>query len=167
MKAKDMASKRFWRRMPLASTINFLAAVFFIFAAIGFIMDIWKGGTLSIELVWLYVLYSGLVSVGYAFSFTRTLIVLPITIIFQFGFHFIPWVRYLPGGPQTAAEIQSRLYFDGIGIIIFIVLAYITFIRFISREGIKQIALSREMELAGEIHKVLVPDIDIDDGFFE
>ena len=167
MKAKDVASQRFWRRMPVSSKINFFAAVFFIFAAIGFIMDLWQGGTLSLELVCLYVFYSGLVAVGYAFSFTQTFIALPFTIIFQFGFHFIPWARYFPGGPQTAAEIQSRLNFDGLGIIIFIVLAYIIFIRFVTKEGIKQIALIREMELAGEIHRVLVPDIEIDDEYFE
>ena len=167
MKAKDIASKRFWHRMPVSSTINFLAAVFFIFAPMGFIMDIWRGGTLSIERVWLFVLYSGLVAIGYAFSFTRTFIAFPFALILQFGFHFIPWGRYFPGGPETASEIQGRLIFDGVGIIVCIVLAYIIFIRFITRVGIKQIELSKEMELAGDIHRVLAPDIIINNERFE
>ena len=167
MKAKDIASKRFWRRMPVSSTVNFLAAVFFIFAPMGFIMDIWRGGTLSITLVWLYVLYSGLVAIGYAFSFTRTFIAFPFTLILQFGFHFIPWGRFFPGGPESGSEIQSRLIFDGIGILVCIILAYIIFIRFITKVGIKQIELSKEMELAGDIHRVLVPDIKIDNEHFE
>lgn len=41
------------------------------------------------------------------------------------------------------------MIFDGIGIIVCIILAYIIFIRFITNEGIKQIELSKEMELAG------------------
>ena len=72
-----------------------------------------------------------------------------------------------PGGPITAAAIESRLIFDGIGIMVCIILAYVVLIRFITNEGIKHIALSTEMELAGEIHRVLAPDIDINDNRFE
>jgi len=167
MKTKDFASRRFWRRMSPRSTFYFLAAVFFIFAPVGFIMDILNGGQLSIERVWLGITYSGLVSTGYAFSFTRSYRILAPTFIFQFGFHFIPWAQYFPGGPETALEIQNRMVFDGLGILACIILAYIILIRFITTEGIKQIALSTEMELAGEIHRVLVPDIDVSSGQFE
>jgi len=167
MKAKEIASRRFWRRMSARSTFHFLLTVFLIFAPVGFISDIWQGGGLSIEHVWLSVVYSGIVAIGYAYSFTRSFKVLPFTIIFQFGFQFIPWWSYLPGGPESAAEIQSRLVFDGIGILVCIILAYVALIRFITIEGIKQIALSTEMELAGEIHRVLVPDIEVNDSRFE
>ena len=167
MKARDIASKSFWRRMPVRSTIHFQLVVFLIFAPIGFIMDIWSGGQLSIERVWLSVVYSGIVAVGYAYSFTRNLKLLPLAIIFQFGFHQLPWGAYFPGGPESAAAIQNRLIFDGIGIIICIILAYIVFINFITHEGIKQIELSKEMQLAGEIHRVLVPDIDLNDAQLE
>lgn len=153
--------------MPSGSMFRFLLAVFLIFAPVGFIMDIWRGGTLSPERLWLSVVYSGLVAIGYAYSFTRSLKVLPLTIIFQFGFQFIPWHEYFPGGPATAAEIQSRLIVDGIGIMAGIILAYIVFINFITHEGIKQIELSKEMELAGEIHRVLVPEINMDNERFE
>jgi hypothetical protein len=167
MKTKDIASRRFWRRMSPRSTFNFLLTVFLIFAPVGFISDIWQGGKTSIELVWLQVVYSGIVAIGYAFSFTRSFKVLPFTIVFQFGFQFIPWWEYFPGGPVTAAAIESRLIFDGVGIMVCIILAYVVLIRFITNEGIKQIALSTEMELAGEIHRVLVPNIDISDNRFE
>ncbi len=130
-------------------------------------MDIWQGGEMSFERVWLSVLYSGLVSIGYAYSFTRSFKIFPLVLIFQFGFHFIPWGRFFPGGPETAAEIHSRMIFDGTGILVCIILAYIVLIKFITNEGIKQIALSTEMELAGEIHRVLVPDLDAKDGRFE
>jgi sigma-B regulation protein RsbU (phosphoserine phosphatase) len=113
------------------------------------------------------VLYSGIVAIGWAYSFTRSFKVFPLVIIFQFGFHFIPWADYFPGSPETTSEIQSRLIFDGIGILICIILAYIALIRFITHEGIKQIALSTEMKLAGEMHRVLVPDIDIASEQFE
>ena len=167
MKAKDIASRSFWRSMPAGSMFHFLLAVFFIFAPVGFIMDIWQHGEMSIEGVWLSVLYSGLVSISYAYSFTRNLKVLPLAVIFQFGFQIIPWMHYFPGGPETEAEIQGRLIFDGVGIIVCIILAYVIFIRFITREGIKRIELLKEMELAGEIHRVLVPEIDLNDSRFE
>ena len=167
MNAKGIASRRFWKRMPTRSTFYFLLAVFFIFAPIGFIMDIFRGSKLPIEMVWLYVLYSGFVAIGYAFSFTRTFKVFPLVLIYQIGFHFLPWSVWITGGPQSAAEIQNRMIFDGIGIIIFIIGAYVIFIKFITNEGIKQIELSKEMELAGEIHRVLVPDLNVVDDHFE
>ena len=167
MKAKDLASRRFWKRMSGWSTFHFLSAVFFIFAPIGFILDIWQGGHLSTIRVLLLVIYSGLVSVGYAFSFTRSFKVFPFVLVLQFGFHFLPWAAWLPGGPETAAQIHNRMIFDGFGILVCITLAYIILIRFITKEGIKQIELSKEMELAGEIHRVLVPNIDINNDHFE
>ncbi len=167
MNTKNIASRRFWRRMPPKSTFNFLLTVFLIFAPVGFISDIWQGGKLAIEVVFLYVFYSGTVAIGYAYSFTRSFKILPVAIVFQFGFHFIPWWEFFPGGPETAAELQNRLIFDGIGIMVCIILAYIMLIRFITIEGIKQVALSTEMELAGEIHRVLVPDIDVNNSSFE
>ena len=125
MRAKGIASRRFWRRMSTRSTFHFLLTVFLIFAPVGFISDIWQGGSLSIILVWLHVFYSGTVAIGYAYSFTRSFKVLPFTIVFQFGYQFISWWKYFPGGPETAAEIQSRLVFDGAGIMVCIILAYI------------------------------------------
>jgi len=153
--------------MPPRSTFLFLLAVFLVFAPVGFVTDIWSGGDLSMVRLVLSVLYSGFVAIGYAYAFTRNLKVLPLTIIFQFGFHFIPWGAYFPGGPETAAAIQNRMILDGIGIIVCIILAYVFFIMFISAEGIKQIALSREMELAGEIHRVLVPDFNVTNREFD
>ncbi len=64
MKTKDIASRRFWRRMPPRSTFYFLLTVFLIFAPVGFISDIWQGGKTAIGLVWLQVLYSGIVAIA-------------------------------------------------------------------------------------------------------
>jgi hypothetical protein len=153
--------------MSTRSTVLFLSTVFFMFAPIGFLVDIWSGGTLPLMLLALNVIYSGLVAIGYAYSFSRNFKVLPPTILFQFGFHFIPWEAYFSAGPQSAAEVQARLTVDGVGIMIMIILAYILFINFITKEGIRHIELSKEMELAGEIHRVLVPVINRNDDRFE
>ena len=98
MKTKDIASRRFWQKMPPRSIFLFLLAVFLIFAPIGFIMDILNGSRLSIERVGLSVFYSGVVAIGFAYSFTRSFKLLPLVIIFQFGFHFIPWSRLKNAG---------------------------------------------------------------------
>jgi serine phosphatase RsbU (regulator of sigma subunit) len=158
MTGKNFLERNFWRRLPATSYIVFLLGVFSLFAAIGFIIDIWSGATLSLPMLSLNIIYSGLVAAGYAFVFTKDMRWFPLVIIFQVGFHFIPWSQYF-AVQASHADIQARLNYDAFGILFLIVLAYVLFNVFIAREGFKQAELRREMELAAEIHNIIVPPI--------
>jgi sigma-B regulation protein RsbU (phosphoserine phosphatase) len=83
-------------------------------------------------------------------------------------------VRWLPALPQpaqmTAADIatmQSRLNLDGLAIVIAVLLGYGCFLYVTITQGRRYFRVHAEIELATEIHRVLVPTIDTRIGGFE
>lgn len=147
----------FWRSLRWNSYIIFLLGVFFTFSIIGFCADLFEGGRLTgIDLI-SSVIFSGMVAVGYAFAATRNLKYLPLVILIHLLIQF-----FLVNSEVTVATQQThqtRLMIDGMSIILCMVLGYIFFIIFISREGIHQFRMSTEIALAREIHEVLVPPL--------
>jgi serine phosphatase RsbU (regulator of sigma subunit) len=55
--------------------------------------------------------------------------------------------------------LKNRLILDGFGLVVSVVLGYVFFILFISGEGIPQVRLKTEINLAKKMHDVLVPTI--------
>ncbi len=154
----------FWKYIPLRRYAIFAGAIFFLFSGIGFITDIVSRGSLTEFGLFLNVLYGGLVAVLYAYSFTRNIKVLPLTILFQVAVGFI-----LGNGTRnpTFAEFQSRAVFDGYGILASIITGYVLLIVFISREGIRNFRYRTEMSLAHDLHASLVPKVEVRNGRFE
>ena len=56
--------------------------------------------------------------------------------------------------------VNSRLILDGFGLLGSMILGYIFFIVFISGQGMRHVRLSTEIDLARDIHAVLVPPIE-------
>lgn len=134
-----------------------LTAIFFSFSSIGFIVDILGSGKLLIWELFVQVGFSGLVAIGYVHFFTRNWKFFPLVILFQVAFIF-----FIPkgGGEELVGDaLKSRLLLDGLGAMAVVVLSYVFFVIFISSEGRKQFSLQTEMNLAREMHAVLVPDI--------
>jgi phosphoserine phosphatase RsbU/P len=63
-----------------------------------------------------------------------------------------------PGGP-SAKWLLARAKLDAVGVLASIIAAYSGFIGFIGRQGIRQVRLATEMQLAREIHDSLAPPI--------
>ncbi len=102
---------------------------------------------------------------GYAYTFTRNRKALVFVLVFQIGIPFIHWNEIFAG--FGASSQSSKLIFDAVCIYIGVSLGYVFFIIFISREGIKQLRLKTEIDLAAEMHDVLVPSIELNTGKFE
>jgi hypothetical protein len=77
--------------MPLKRYLIFVAAIFFLFSGVGFIVDLLSQGAYSEELLFLHVIYSGIVAVFYVYSLTKNLTFLPFTIIFQIVAGILIW----------------------------------------------------------------------------
>jgi len=165
MSIEQYYRKSFYRSLPAKSYLKLLLAIFFTFAALGFILDLWKGGQLSQFNLFLSVAYSGLIGLGYAHGAMRNWKVIPVVIVIQFTVLFLV--------PESGARfplddiLKNRLILDGFGIFVTIILAYVFFLIFISSEGIRQVRLKTEMDLAKEMHDVLVPDIQYKNQRFE
>lgn len=155
----------FWKEMPAKSFIIISISIFCLFASIGFVNDLFSYASLPAKQLFWSVVYSGLVAVGWVYAFTRRMIVLPLVILFQVAFLFLPWRSGIE--PVVDSAIKQRLILDGLGILISIMLGYIFMIIFISREGMKYLKVKTEMDLAQKMHEVLVPQIQIENKRFE
>ncbi len=118
---------------------------------------------ISLTLFWSA--YSGCVGVGWAYTFSRNRKALVLVIIFQLGLLFIPWNRIFAGFGILSKS--SKLIFDAILIYLGVSIGYVFFVIFITREGIKQFRLKTEIDLAAQMHDILVPSIDFNNGKFE
>lgn len=164
-----------WHTAPVRARVVFLFAVFFIFASIGFVSDVLDMGNEPT----IRFLLSTLVFGGFAVCYAAGGVVLRN----QFWKLLIPllavqvagnmWLgRRFPDGPRpthwTAAQVsqlQVRLTFDGLMIILFVCLGYIGFVwvsisearRHMKAEAEKA-QLESEMAAAREIQRVMVPE---------
>ena len=159
-----LPKRKFWKYIPFGRYLIFVSAIFFLFSGIGFIIDLLSEGSFSELLLYINVFYSGIVAVFYVYSFTRNLKFLPFTILFQVvvGINIWSGAKQLP-----LSGFLQRASFDALGILVTLVLGYILLVIFINKEGIKNLRLQTEMDLAQELHSNLVPKIEIVNNRFE
>ena len=158
MELSSYYRKAFWKSLPTKSYLKLLLAIFFTLSTIGFIIDLWNAGQQPLWRLFVTIAYFGLLGVGCAhIAIRRDWKILPVLIIVQICVMFLL--------PETTIQIQiddllkNRLIFDGFGLVISIVLGYVLFIIFITGEGIPHVRLKTEVDLAKEMHDVLVPEI--------
>ena len=149
----------------MRSFITLAIAVFFIFATVGFVVDIIGGGKMSLLQLGIVALYSGLIALGYVYAFTKNYKFIPITITIHVLYTLYS-DRILPQSIYTG-DMSVKWIVDGLGIFLGIVMGYIFFIIFITTQGMQHVRLRTEMNLAEDMHQTLVPDIRFTDERFE
>lgn len=153
---KNYYSRKFWKTLPPASYTILLMAIFFIFSSLGFVVDIFNAGRMPGLNLAAQVFFSGVIAICYVHTFTRNWKFFPLILIVHVAFVFIA-----PKGQReiSGAALETRLVVDGLGVMMSMILGYIFFVIFISREGRKQFLLQAEMDLARGMHEILVPDV--------
>ena len=146
--------------------VLFALSVFFSFSIFGYTADMINKFAMPPAAVLFWSLYSGFVGAGFAYSFTRNMKALPVVLVVMITFMFVPPDNYSNAG-SIAANQNWKLIFDSAGIYASVILGYIFFIIFITQEGIKQIQMRTEMDLAAGMHEVLVPSIEFKNDKFE
>ena len=170
-------TKSFWKTIPRTAFFGFLLGVFFIFSTMGLTSDVIEMGRQPTPRFILGVLLSGLFATFYAF--------MGFALRKQFWKAFVPVLavhlalmyllaRWLPDLPQLVpmgapeiARLQSRLALSGIATMLAIGLGYGCFLYSSITAGRRYFREHAEIELAAEIHHVLVPAIDAKIGGYE
>ena len=170
-------TRSLWRSIPRTSLVGFLLGVFFIFSTMGLTTDIMEMGRQPTLRFVLGVLLSGIFAMFYAFT--------GFVLRKQFWKAFFPALavhvalmyvlaRLLPDLPQSvpmgAADVvrlQSRLILSGVATMLAIGLGYGCFLYATITAGRRYFREHAEIELAAEIHHVLVPAIDAKIGGYE
>ena len=156
-------SQTYWRNLSWRSYAKFLLAIFLIFSSVGFINDIMYGGKFSPWQLIVNVFVSGIIAITWVYSFTHNMKVLPVAIIFLLCNFFSSglWPVHMSN------DMQTRLNIDSIGILVLLISGFISLIQFIMTEGIQQVRLRTEMNLAKDLHDILVPVIKLKNAKYE
>jgi len=164
----------YWKSIPLLPRTVFLLGVFFIFGTIGSAIDVAGMGLQSTTRYLVSVMLFGLFAIVYATSgiLLRAKSVKVIFIVIPVQMVVLGLVlRFMPTPQQMKAaeisQLQRRLILDAAMTIAGMVLAYSCFIFFFLSEGRRYFRAHAEIELASEIHRVLVPKIETKIGDFE
>jgi hypothetical protein len=170
-------STPFFKSIPRKSLAVFLLGVFCIFSTFGIASDIIDMGREPVLHYVLGVVLAGSFSIVYALcgfilrkDFWKAF--LPI-----FAAHFALMnvlARVLPVTPRLTqmdaseiARLHDRLMFDALAVVAAMALGYAFFLFVFITEGRRYFRVHAEMALAGEIHHVIVPQIEMKLGEFE
>ncbi|HEY1904214.1 MAG TPA: SpoIIE family protein phosphatase [Terracidiphilus sp.] len=174
-KSRDNRQPRAWKTAPRWSLVVFLLAAFFIFASFGFVFDGMDMGRQSALCLALSVVIIALFATGYA--------VAGITLRKWFWIPSIPLLilenicmgllhYWLPEAPPLTHldsvqlnSFHNRLVFDGVAVVVSIVLGYSGFVvvsvfeaRRHLRLELDKAALDTELAAAREIQRLMVPE---------
>jgi len=167
----------FWKTIPVRSSVIFMVGVFFIFSVVGCAIDIMDLGRQPPLRYALTVVLSGVFAIIYAGSglmlrskFWKALI--PVFILQQVVMNLLGhWIPDRSGPAQMSADflerLHSRMMFDGIATMTAVSIGYACFVYVSISEFRRYFRVHAEMELATEIHHVLVPEIETTIGEFE
>ncbi|HUE42656.1 MAG TPA: PP2C family protein-serine/threonine phosphatase [Candidatus Sulfotelmatobacter sp.] len=172
-----MPTTTYWQRLPIASMILFLMGVFFLFSITGVATDIFDSGRQTTEKFIVSILFAGGTAMVYAvagFTLRQKFWIAFLPILAAQLFFSTLIARYLHNVPTPTqmdsaaiAALEKRLAVDGYAIIIATVIGYICFLVVNIKEGRRYFRVQAEIELATEVHRILVPPIETRLGVWE
>ena len=162
-------TRRFWSTLDTRALLPFYAGAFFMFAAMGPLLDVADGGAHSPRQLVAHTLFSGTLAVLYAYCATRRRWLFPIAFALQFaGSAALGSLLPETSGPLTGEALGQRLRFDALATLALVSLGgYGFFVLFIATQGRKHVRLQAEIALASRLHEALVPSIDDRFGRYE
>jgi len=152
----------FWGGLTVRVRIKLAAAVFFTFATLGIFQDMWAPGIDPWPWVVLRCVASGLTALTWAFAFRWSKKFIPVMVIMtvmsavlnvKLG-HMYPDTQH-----WTIEQWRRRNIIEAVACALMVIIGYVVFIRFIGTEGAERLRLATEVNLAKEIHEVLVPPV--------
>jgi serine phosphatase RsbU (regulator of sigma subunit) len=152
----------FWNGLSTTARVKLATAIFFTFATIGIFQDFWSPG--APPWFWLVVqcVISGSIALSWAFTMMWSKKFIPAIVVTTLASMFLgPFlgINYPDSRIDGLHDWQIRATLETIACAAMIVVGYIFFVRFVGTEGAEQLRLRTEVNLAQEIHGVLVPPV--------
>ena len=157
-----MRRKDFWDGLNGRARIKLSIAIFFMFATIGIFQDMWGPGAPPWPWVTLQCFVSGALALSWAFAFMWSKkYFFAISVLTIASMFLGPGLaRMFPNSLMSSAEAwRKRDAIEAAVCAAMVILGYMFFIRFASTEGAEQLRLRTEVNLAQQIHEVLVPPV--------
>ena len=145
--------------MPWEARLQFLQAVFFTFAGVGFLLDLANPRPGRPAHIIFLVVVGGIIGVAYGFCIMRLPRLLPVLVAGHVVLAFVltPYLGSLAVDWNQVASNAAGV--DVIGCLATILLGYAFFVRFVRKQGLRYFRMQTEIELAEQIHRNLVPPI--------
>jgi hypothetical protein len=154
--------------LPLRALITLAIAVFALFSVLGPVIDLLGGAQEPIATILRMSLLSGFVSLGYAYSgIRRNYWIGAIALLFQFVWLALESHLAPAGSAVPVLPSKPRLAADGVLVLLQIIVSYSFFLIFINNTARRYLLIRAEVELARQIHQVLVPAVGRRVGAFE
>jgi hypothetical protein len=147
-----------WERMPLSSSVVFFAGVFCLFASLVLVGSSTKfQSETNFERIGAAIISGGF-AIGWAYAGTRRVLwMLLLLAVPQFAcFTLLAWLSG-PHHDLAGVALEHKLRLNGYAAIMLIIAGYALFVFFFNFEGARFFRTQTEVQLAGEIHRTLVP----------
>jgi len=145
--------------MSWQARFQFLQAVFFTFASVGFLLDLGNPRPGRPAHIVFLVVVGGIIGVAYGFCLMRAPKLLPFLLAAHVILAFVltPYLGSLAVDWSQVASDEAGV--DVIGCLVTILLGYVFFVRFVRKQGLRYFRIQTEIELAEQIHRALVAPI--------
>jgi len=160
---RDLVSSLTFREL-----LPLILAIFTLFAVLGTMTDVSTGARLPGAQVVAMTLFSGSIALVYAFaSFRRRWLWFAVAIAIQLAWTPLtaPFFRDLPR--LSPEQVPARLKSDALLSLLLMAISYACFLWFINGNAARYLRARAEIELARQIHQVLVPAVSLTIGDFE
>ncbi len=155
-------NNRFLATAPFGARLLMFAAAFFAFSSLGFVVDALRPAVYPTAFTLLVAAGAGVVAIAYTYSLGFHREWLWLSVVAQLIFVGLVVLNQPAGRPlsaTTAHDVQIKLMVDGLGCFAGFIMSYAAFMAFIGTEGTRYMRTHAEVELAGEIHRHLVPAV--------
>jgi len=155
---------KLWQSASAGSRALLMSAVFFLFSSIGLLSDVRSLGRAGFGKLLLVATLGGVMAMLYLWVIIRNLLWLPLAVLLQIALSLaldkLPGTTpIVPPGP-VADALTKRLTVNTMAAVGCISISYALFITFVTRSGRQVVQLDTELQLARDIHRVLVPRIE-------
>ncbi len=160
----------YWTTLSPGALAPLLIGVFLLFSMLGFLIDVFRSGSMPIALVFFWSLFTGTVAVCYLVILSRRPKWFPVLIAAQtvatVGFDWLTRAYIRP--PQfRVPDPAFGLQFAGFGALACAMASYAFFLFFIQKEGVQHVQALTELSIAHRIQERLVPTVKLRCGAFD
>lgn len=161
--------RKFWGSLPRSSLFKLSLAIFFTFASVGFVVDLFHPESNPLSSLAVWSIFDALSAVAFLLVTMRhpkrLVILVPAVAV---GIVLLTFFLPSQGGTwNIPGTIRRRLILDGVLIMGLIYIGYSLFLMFIETEGFRHLRNQAEVDLAERLQATLVPPLSLRTSWLE
>ncbi|HWP16017.1 MAG TPA: PP2C family protein-serine/threonine phosphatase [Xanthobacteraceae bacterium] len=153
----------FWRNLTPLARAKLSTAIFFTFSTIGIFQDFWAPGAPPWPVLTLQCIIAGGIALSWAYTFMwskKFVIAIVLTTVASSLLGPMSSFNFPDSRIGSMDAWRARAAYEAAACCLMVIIGYIFFVRFVGTEGAEQLRLKTEVNLAQQIHEVLVPPVD-------